>query len=121
MSSIEIEEKLLKSHIKTFPYPSYQQMIRQMKNHPLYYDLYAEYGQMNHNALKKIYESEMDPEVAKKLGNLIYARGGTHALQMNCTVFMSVGPFTTSGYDHVRYNGGKSLELAWDGIGEFRC
>ena len=58
---------------------------------------------------------------SKKLGNLIYARGGTQALQMNCTVFMSVGPFTTSGYDHVRYNGGKSLELAWDGIGEFRC
>jgi hypothetical protein len=114
------ENQLLQEHIKNNTFPSYKEMLIRMKQHPYYMEMYAEYGERNHDALKQIYESGMDINVAKKLGNEIYLRGGTWALQMNCTAFMYCGPFINSQYSHVRYNGGKTLEYAWDGIGDFK-
>ena len=50
--------------------------------------LSAEYGQFNHNALKKIYESYIDEVVSKKVGLEIYARGDLQALTANYDIFM---------------------------------
>ena len=103
-------------YIQTNPFPSYDEMISRIGSNM---NVYAEYGETNHNSLKKIYESFMNKDVAKKEGLLIYKRGGTRALQMNCTAFMYHGPFSTSYNPEIKYES-KTLEFAWDGIGEFR-
>lgn len=111
MSDIQVTK-----YIKENPFPSYDEMITRIGNNM---DVYAEYGESNHNSLKKIYESCMNRDVAKKEGLLIYKRGGTRALQLNCAAFMYYGPFSTSHNPEIKYES-KTLEFAWDGIGEFR-
>jgi hypothetical protein len=112
--AIKQEEKRIADHIKQNPYPSYDEMERRHGDDIM---LSAEYGRRNHDALQEIYESGMNRETARELGEKIYRRGGTRALQANCTSFARYGPFSTSPFSDVRYNGWKELENAWDGIG----
>ena len=80
--------------------------------------LSAEYGEYNHLALKKIYESYIDEAVSKKVGFDIYARGGLQALTANCDIFKHCTPLADalpSVAEHATL-----LEYYWDGIGEFR-
>lgn len=106
----------VKKYIRSNPFPSYDEMIKRIGNNM---EVYAEYGMVNHNSLKKIYESFMDEKIAKQEGMKLYNRGGTQALQMNCTAFMYFGPFSTSHNSDIKF-AGKTLEFAWDGIGDFR-
>jgi hypothetical protein len=114
--AIQQEEKRITDHIRNNPYPSYEEMDRRHGDDIM---LSAEYGRRNHDALKEIYESGMNKEIAREIGEKIYKRGGTRALQANCTSFARYGPFSNSVFPDVRYNGPKDLESAWDGIGDF--
>ena len=80
--------------------------------------LSAEYGQFNHNALKKIYESYIDEALSKKFGADIYARGGFQALTANCDIFKHCTPLADAP-PSVAHKAA-ILEYYWDGIGEFR-
>ena len=80
--------------------------------------LSAEYGEYNHLALKKIYESYIDEAVCKKVGADIYARGGLQALTANCDIFKHCTPLADASPSVAEY--ATLLEYYWDGIGEFR-
>ena len=76
--------------------------------------LSAEYGQFNHNALKKIYESYIDEVVSKKVGLEIYARGDLQALTANYDIFMHCTPLADA--PPVVAHQATVLEYYWDGI-----
>jgi hypothetical protein len=80
--------------------------------------LSAEYGEFNHAALKKIYDSCIDEEVSKKLGADIYKRGGLQALTANCDIFKHCTPLADASPSVAEH--ATLLEYYWDGIGGFR-
>ena len=86
---LKAEEKKTKKYIKKNPYPTYKQMIERIKNH---LELYAEYGESNHEWLKTIYENPYNEEIAVKMGKLIYKKGGMTALQANFTIGKYASP-----------------------------
>ena len=79
--------------------------------------LSVEYGQFNHAALKKIYESYIDETLSKKFGADIYARGGFQALTTNCDIFKHCTPLADAPPSVA--DQAAVLEYYWDGIGEF--
>ena len=111
----------LRTWITTHPFPSYEEMcsrIDKQFDFMLSMELGAEYGEYNHDAMKKMYESHMDETLCKKLGNDIYARGGLKALSANCTIFKYCTPLADASphvADHAAI-----LEWYWDGIGGFK-
>jgi hypothetical protein len=106
----------MQEYIESHPYPSYGEMIARIDAHPtLSVQMYAEYGELNHKALKEIYESGIDTEIALKWGQIIADRGGITALQQNCIVFMRFGPLAYAPNQILRANA-RLLEFAWDGI-----
>jgi len=106
--------------INSHPFPSYEMMCARIDEN---FDfmramaLSAEYGQFNHNALKKIYESYIDEALSKKFGADIYARGGFQALTANCDIFKHCTPLADAS-PSVSHKAA-ILEYYWDGIGEF--
>jgi len=80
--------------------------------------LSAEYGEFNHAALKKIYESFINEALSKKFGFDIYNRGGMQALSANCDIFKHCTPLADASPSVAEY--ATLLEYYWDGIGEFR-
>ena len=107
--------------INSHPFPSYEMMCARIDEN---FDfmramaLSAEYGQFNHNALKKIYESYIDEALSKKFGADIYARGGFQALTANCDIFKHCTPLADASPSVAEH--ATLLEYYWDGIGEFR-
>jgi len=107
--------------INSHPFPSYEMMcarIDKQFDFMLSMSLSAEYGEYNHLALKKIYESYIDEAVCKKVGADIYARGGLQALTANCDIFKHCTPLADASPSVAEY--ATLLEYYWDGIGEFR-
>ena len=110
----------LRDWVKSHPFPSYEMMcarIDKQFDFMLSMSLGAEYGEFNHLALKKIYESYIDEEVSKKVGFDIYARGGFQALSANCTIFKHCTPLADASPSVAEQ--ATVLEYYWDGIGEF--
>jgi len=96
-------------------------MIERINESPfLSMEMYAEYGELNHEYLKQIYESNFNEELTKDRGRKIHARGGLRAMQMNCSTFQYLGPFVGSVDRELRLTGMKKLEILWDGIGGFQ-
>ena len=111
----------MQEYIESHPYPSYDEMIARIDEHPtLSLQMYAEYGEVNHNYLKQIYESNFDVKLTRDRGRDIYARGGLQAMIMNCAAFSYVGPFVGCTDDATRYSGTKLIEIHWNGIGGFQ-
>jgi hypothetical protein len=111
----------MQAYIACHPYPSYDEMINRIEECPfLSMEMYAEYGELNHEYLKQIYESNFNEALTKDLGRKIYERGGLRAMQMNCSAFQYLGPFVDSIDREVRISGMKKLEFLWDGIGGFQ-
>jgi len=79
--------------------------------------LSAEYGEFNHAALKKIYESGINEAVSKKAGADIYARGGLQALTANCEIFKHCTPLADASPSVAHQ--ATVLEYYWNGIGDF--
>ena len=80
-------------------------------------ELGAEYGEFNHAALKKIYNSKLDEAVCKKVGADIYNRGGLQALSANCDIFKHCTPLADAPPSVAHQT--SVLEYYWDGIGGF--
>lgn len=103
--------------INSHPFPSYGEMCARIDGQ---FDfvramaLSAEYGEYNHAALKKIYESYIDEAVSKKVGADIYARGGLQALTANCDIFTHCTPLADA-QPSVAHQA-TVLEYYWDGI-----
>jgi len=106
--------------INSHPFPSYGEMCARIDEQFDFMQamaLSAEYGEYNHAALKKIYETFMDEAVCKKVGADIYARGGLQALTANCDIFKHCSPLADA--IPVVAEQAAVLEYYWDGIGGF--
>ena len=88
----------------------------------------AELGANNHAHLQRIFDSRMDPTVAKEAGKAINERGGMQAMQANFYIYchligerlkdMGVTPdqWAEMVFDHA-----KEIEFLWHGVGEWRA
>ena len=66
-------------------YPSFKDMQEKLKRRP---SLWAEYGAVNHDCCKSIYDSPHNEDLVVKMGKIIYKRGGMTALQANYYVIV---------------------------------
>ena len=110
----------LRAWINSHPFPSYEMMcarIDKQFDFALSMSLSAEYGEFNHDALKKIYNSNLNEVVCKKVGFDIYNRGGLQALTANCDIFKHCTPLADAPQSVAEQ--ASVLEYYWDGIGEF--
>ena len=74
-------ERLL-NFIKENPYPDYKFVSNDLLlNQEKSLDQYAEYGEINHDLLKEIYENIFDKQLVRKHGEMIHKRGGMRALK----------------------------------------
>ena len=103
--------------IASHPFPSYGEMCARIDkkfDFTRSMSLSAEYGEFNHIALKKIYDSKLNEEVSKKVGFEIYARGGLQALNANCDIFIHCT--TLADAPPVVAHQATVLEYYWNGI-----
>ena len=84
----------------------------------------AEYGEINHDLMKEIYENIFDKDLIKKHGERIHHRGGMTALQQDYYTPLSVLGYLIDqrGLDRdtiilVFYNIKTIVSQCWDGIG----
>jgi len=90
---IETENDIIKSFVTSTPYPSYQEMMDYLKNN---IELECEYGEINHNLCKTIYENPTNEELIIEVGKKIYKRGGIQALYANYTILKYFSPYWRS-------------------------
>ncbi len=111
------EDQQLRAWISKHPYPSYEKMrlkIREVfKDDYLY--VWAEY---DHDSLKMIYESFIEKNFSKTIGEHIYEKGGMQALQLNCMIFKRCTPLCNAPFPINTLS--TMIEWHWDNIGEFR-
>lgn len=113
-AAIAAEEALVNAYITAHPWPSNKTMLKRLEKH---IELWAEYGEWNHAALRICYENIHDKEACRKAGQAIANRGGLQALRANFYAFSGFGPFAESDNPVVRYMG-RLLEHRWDGIAD---
>ena len=112
--------------IKENPYPDYKfieyddLLLKQEQS----LEQYAEYGEINHDLMKEIYESIFNEDLIRKNGERIHHRGGKTALQQNYYTLLSVLKHLIDqrGLDRdtnilVFYNMKTIVSQCWDGIG----
>ena len=130
--ALEQDRKIILRFMKDNPYPSYKQVIDIIKNdraiEGIYLDVFAEYGQQNHQWVKEIYENIMEEELVKQNGNCINERGGMTAMQFNHYTLVSVlryliqqrAPMKDYDVTLIWYNIRNILSSSWNIIGEWR-
>ena len=106
---------MMQEYVAKNPWPTKDEMEERFKASPQAMQLWAEYGETNHEALKEIYESAIDKDVARKWGEILAERGGVRALQYNCMAFIYYGQLSLSPNQILRANA-RLLEFAWSGI-----
>jgi hypothetical protein len=111
-AAIAAEQQLIRDYIKAHPWPSYKAMAKRLEKHV---ELWAEYGEANHMALKLCYENIFDKDICKSAGVSIAMRGGFQAMRANYYAFSCFGPFSASSNRLINCTG-TLLEHRWDGI-----
>jgi hypothetical protein len=113
----EIED--VKRYVSMNPYYSYDDMVKRLlTNKDMPMELFAEYGMMNHECLKTIYENIWDETICREMGQKIYDCGGHKAMVMNFYSLM-YSPLRESENRMIRgYY--RMVEHWWDKIGEWR-
>ena len=131
---LEQDRKIILRFVKDNPYPSYKQVVGTIKNgraiEGIYPDVFAEYGEQNHQWIKEIYNNEniMKEELVKYNGNSIDERGGMTATQFNYYTLISVLRYlmqqraAMKDYDVtlIWYNIRNILSSSWNNIGEWK-
>ena len=119
------DRERLMNFIKENPYPDYKfikydLLLKQEQS----LEQYAEYGEINHDLMKEIYENIFDKDLIKKHGERIHHRGGITALQQNYYTLLTVLKHLVDqrGLDRdtiilVFYNIKTIVSQYWDGIG----
>lgn len=115
--TVQEEKDAIVSFVSANPYPSYTEMMNRLESFP---ELYAEYGEYNHMAMKTCYENLTNKEVCKRVGEHIYNRGGIQAMRSNYYVLKILSPLAMSTDIVVKCAARDYVECAWDGIGSWR-
>jgi hypothetical protein len=99
---IKAEEKIIDEYVNTHPYPEYGDMLQKIEKH---IELYAEYGELNHNWCKIIYENPNNTDLIIESGKKIYNRGGLQALVMNHAIIKYFSPYWQSNNPAIQSQG----------------
>tara|TARA_B100001094_G_C18127971_1_gene770559 strand:- start:551 stop:922 length:372 start_codon:yes stop_codon:yes gene_type:complete len=77
-NELRLEQEQLMTFVKKHPYPSFEDVCGELD-----YQSFAEYGTVNHELCKRIYENSTNDKIILEAGKQIYARGGITALREN--------------------------------------
>jgi hypothetical protein len=101
--ALEKQKQKVSQYIKNNPYPSYEEWEQRLNNKK-YLPLLAEYGMLNHEMCKKMYENPFDEKIIIECGKRIYNSGGIQALQLNhyilCHAFNNPGDIIVGSAAH---------------------
>ena len=118
------ENKKVEAFIKRNNYPKYKEVLKMLSNK---LDVSAEYGGFNHEWMNKIWDDINNEKRIKVIGNLINSRGGFQAMSKNHETLMIVvrhflkkEKLTDIDNMVILNSIYKSVEQAWDGIGDWR-
>ena len=126
MEELEYIDKEVRKFTEDNPFPNYNEMedlFDSPKNPDLKYYAFmwrTEYGEVNHECLKKMYESHLDEHVCKEMGKKIYKRGGFVALQACYYIMFHFSPYRLSNDRLVRFYP-EIVQHHWNGIGEWQA
>ena len=119
------EQVVVDEFIKRHKYPTFKQVLNILSKD---LHIYAEYGEPNHEWMKKIWSNIHDRDRAIVVGKLIDNRGGFQAMTNNHAALMKVVRYflkqdelseqDTMTIMNVIY---KNVESAWHGIGQWLC
>jgi hypothetical protein len=98
--------------VKENPYPTYKEMMNKLDNHM---DLFSEYGKMQHNWCKTIYENPTNKDIIIETGKKIYRLGGMQALVSNNTILKYFSPYWDSLDSDIK-NQGDVIDLYFAGV-----
>lgn len=115
--NIKKEVDATKLFVSQNPYPSRNEMIKLLKNHPSGIQITAEYGHSNHMLMEEIYYNIRDKEKCAEIGKKIYEIGGHNAMTWNYYSLFCT-PLYRSKNSAVR----ASIYLVsrwWNGVGEW--
>ena len=114
-----MEDEMMNHFVILHPYPTYDQMIKKIQEVPnvlTALDMFAEYGEPNHEWCKTIYENPSDESKIIEMGKKIYTRGGEQAMLWNHKVLSCMSPLACSTNpvigSHAAWVG-----HCWNGIG----
>jgi len=99
---IEEEEKRLNDFVKSHPYPSFDEMTKNLENKP---QLWSEYSIFMHNCCKTIYENPTDEDVIVKEGKKLYNFRGIFFLQICNIIVKHYSPYAKSSDSAVNSQG----------------
>ena len=113
---IRKEEKIIEDFVKWNPYPNYQYIIGKLESDNKFLDMFAEYGELNHEFCKTIYENPNNEELIIEMGRNIDSRGGKWALFNNIRVLRLV--FNENHMNHFVVKGyARIIEEIWSKVG----
>ena len=119
-SDDDYEENMLREFVEENPFPTYLEMLERIKaDLPHSLEVIAEYGEENHNCLRKMYESCFDKNVCREQGKIIYRRGGMEAMYQNYSAIRNYG-ITRQCENMIIRCYPCIIKCHWDGIGEWR-
>jgi len=123
----EEEDEFIKKFVKAHPYPSYkeietlrEEVAKEKGSEFPYLDWWVEYGEVNHEWCKKMYDSCFDVAVCKEMGEKINERGGRQAMYGNYNMLRWFSP---CGWNARKYNNPviqslpRCVSCSWHGIG----
>ena len=122
LKEIYNEDLLIERFTKRNKYPSYKEVLKILSDN---IGAHAEYGELNHEWIKKIWDNIHDDKKINIVGNLINTRGGFVSMRMNHTALMKVVRHFLKKEDlgedgnTIQLNIYKIVEHGWHGIGEW--
>ena len=125
LSEEEKENNDIKHFIKSYPYPCYDEVIKLIRGNVA---MCAEYGELNHKWMEKMYNDIFDKNKVKVIGKLINKRGGMTAMDENFSTFMiivrnllkRVQGKTNEELNIIQCNIYNEINTAWGNIGSLR-
>ena len=108
------------------PYPSYEKIMEGLQEafQKKYcggasFSWMSEYGHINHEWCKTIYENITNKDKVIEIGRRIGQRGGLRAMQANWYIMYHFSPLIMSKNEYVFPSAMKNVERYWSGIGEW--
>ena len=107
-------------------YPKYKDVLQIIRKQEDRFDMFAEYGELNHEWMKEIYENALDKDIVKANGEKINERGDKEAMVWNYYTLLAVVNhlLKKSGMKNedvmfIHYNFRKLVSGYWDGVGDW--
>ena len=119
------------------PFPTYDELHsfvlqalpeRVPRNRPHHMEWVVDLGPNNHLLLKRIFDSKLNKDVVREVGNEINERGGMTAMVANFYIYCHfVGErlkdmgITSNQWNEIHDSHAKFIEALWNGVGQWRA